>query len=244
METDRNHATIMRQIRALLNLTVGRGATEEEASAAASKVQELLLKYQLTMGEVHEAKNPVVEEFRAQKSRREERWRAALFAVVARTYLCRAMRDFVEDETRYRLFGRRANVEIALAVYDYLLGAVKRIARVECRGQKASFRNAFCHGMVYRLGQRMRDSRKHFKEEAPEGTALALLSLEQREEIAISCYFRENRIDSRPGRPFGWVSSEAFDAGRAAAEGVNLDAQVKGGREPLAIGASRERGEL
>jgi hypothetical protein len=176
---------VLKQIAALLDKTVERGCTEEEATAATAKAQELLTKYNLDASLVGQA--------HGQEGRREEQkirggfyeYQQNLWRAVAELNFClywcqkawvkksKMARDFDgtryektwhQNEKRHRLVGRVVNVRATIAMATYLEGAVERLTRDRLGNDKTQFFSkwamSYREGMVDRLCEKIAERQR------------------------------------------------------------------------------------
>lgn len=150
---------IVDKIRKLLALATS--SNEHESRLAAEKAQELLVKYNLSMQSVNDARHEYTSVDRKKKFRLSTE-DCYVLPVVSAHFFVRSVihRDF--DGVRVELLGTATNVEIASYVYEFLVGAYKR-AFVEY--QKAHNcdrrdRQIFYQGLQDGLHEQLRNARK------------------------------------------------------------------------------------
>jgi len=155
---------ILEKVKKLLALSE-RNSCVEEATSAAAKVQDLLLKYNLTMQEVREASGEKQEEcwrFDAELGSYtgKDRWRHRLLFHIARNNLCDCVT--FEGRTKQAVFGSPKNVAVSLFMYDYLEGQI--IAHAfdgkPPRVRRDGWLNDFGTGAAEKIGERLEEQRR------------------------------------------------------------------------------------
>lgn len=218
---------------------------ENEAAAFAAKVQELMAEHGL-QEEVLEEKNPEdaaieKEEYRTKSG---SVWRGNLMHQVSMLYMCRIVMDN-RDRSRFTMFGRPHNLVIAKEMTEYLMDTTRRMSKKYARENedaraviasglkgRASIEAEFRRGCGLRLAERCRELRERQTDQRPEwkpsgnpGNLPALYKTElAKVEEVMSRTFGKLKSDNRKVR-----GGSHADAGRAAADTVNLSAQLGGG---------------
>lgn len=151
--------TIMARIRALRQMTVGRGCTEAEAMAAAEKAAQLMRSIGVSEAEVEMEQA----EFRPRHGVRSHITR--LWLIIARCTNCAVLHD--KDEAALVFYGEGAGPEIATYLSDICRRAMKTAERgymasgAYQRLRKSSTRRSalegFRTGMAMRLAMRIRE---------------------------------------------------------------------------------------
>ena len=138
--TERSHDVnrLMERIDKLLELSSS--PNEAEAAAAAAKVRELLVKYNLEIEDVRgKSAKPdariVLEKVVPPKNGRRQQWEAALQSAIADAYFCRA----VHSQLKFYFIGEEADVEVAAFTFSQLQ------ARLETMAAEATHK----HGIWY-----------------------------------------------------------------------------------------------
>lgn len=205
-----------------------------EAAAAAAKLQEILLKYNLEMEDIEED-SPVPRD----KYVREEleldvasgnmiNWRRILLSGIARSLMCTA---FGYQGTRKMVIvGQGHNIEIVRHFYDYLSSEISRLAdvtwakaRSRTREHARSWKSSFYNGAVDIVVQRLEGKYQQISNQNSHTQALVLRN--------------ERDLDDAVGHLIGRVrkntvrqrhSKAGYSRGVRAGKGVNLDRPVGG----------------
>lgn len=144
---------ILPKIKKLLALS--QSPNEAEATAAAEKAHGLLRDYNLSMtdiegcGEEKEVRGSVVH-----SGTRQTTWKRNLLNRVATFNYCAMVYWGNSLGYSWKLFGREANVQASMAMWEYLTETVERMGKKAAlkRGVSAA---SYCDGAVIRLGERL-----------------------------------------------------------------------------------------
>lgn len=251
MTTERQK--VLKRVNALLNKTVDRGCTEEEAMQAAQKAAELMEIYDIESTEldIKEGKCIKVEA----KTETYGRKRLHQIAVpMARLFDCRVWADKYSDEETVVFFGFEHDAKVAGYIYETVQAAI--LNEIDTFRNSAEYNDlsdaghhgrtimsSFVNGITGRLCERIRDlARKKEKrvqerieEEAKSdgGSSRALVALKQEkvneefDDLGMKLTKSYSRSYSR--------SQRAKEAGQRAADNVNLNGAVEGSGERKAI---------
>jgi hypothetical protein len=146
---------VVEKIKKLLALSKDSGATEAEASLAASKAAELMDEWGLTTLAVEsaggEGEGREKNAFKAGRSH----WKRTLMRAVAESFYCHfdAMAWRGVHLIEFRLIGRKSAVASALVTFQYLEQATLR----SFRESKAETRSLFLDGFAERVAERLRE---------------------------------------------------------------------------------------
>ena len=237
---------IIRRARKLLALS--NSPNEHEAALAASKLQEMLIRNQLAAEDlaVHEHQEmDAIGESVVENGGRLVRWKTELLSTIADTHLCRYMIYRSYGHVGHTLIGRPVNTALAKETFAYLTATVDRLAKQALAQAQEddwiesprTWGNCFRLGCVSRLRSRLRAKKRELEQAAKAtgdaGTsALAMLNAIEREGNALAAYMNRNHPDLKSGRAFGDsdFDPDAYGRGRAAADRIGLDSQLKAGR--------------
>lgn len=249
--------SVIRRVRKLLEITVERGATEEEAANAAARVHALLAQYNLDLAEVHDSSVEGLEPQEYQ-DRYNDPWRRALATNVASLFFCRYFYQTVYVEGRqstrrqrgikHTFVGKPHNVTVARCTYDYLVKTITRLAGNNLsiyKRDRLSFgmapsrteENRHWRSFVVGCSRRLCERLAYLKWErsrgatTTDGTKLpALANLYDDEQELIRRWMEQQGIEVRTvSSKMQDVDAYGFKQGRQAADSINLDAQVEGG---------------
>ena len=219
----------LQKVRALTDSSV-----PGEAAAAAAKLQEILLKYNLEMEDI-EDDLPVPDD----KYVREElelgvtsgnmiNWRRILLSGIARSLMCAAFG--YQGTHKMVIVGQRHNIEMSRHFYDYLSSEIDRLAdatwmkaRKRSREHARSWKSSFYNGAVDIVVQRLEEKYQQVSKQDSHTRALVLRN--------------ERDLDDAVGNLIGRVrkntvrqrhSEAGYNRGVRAGKRVNLDRPVDG----------------
>jgi hypothetical protein len=156
----RDTAAILAKVQALLSKTVENGCTEQEASAAAAKVQSLLAAHNLNLAALDNASTPVYE-----TRERTETNTSAMFHYQRKLMECLASNNFCmsflvgsgKERKSYQLIGRKINVLSTIQTYQYLMQAMARLNPFSERKDAMRWNEGCTDRLVERLNERRRE---------------------------------------------------------------------------------------
>ena len=205
-----------------------------EAAAAAAKLQEILLKYNLDMEDLEEESPDVGDKYVKEDlelgatSGNMINWRRILLSGIARSLMCAAFG--YQGTPKMVIVGQRHNIEIVRHFYDYLSSEISRIgnatweaARVKTREHGRSWKSSFYNGAVDVVIQRLEEKYQQVSERDSHTRALVLRS--------------ERDLDDAVGNLIGRVrkntvrqkySKSGYSRGARAGKKFNLDRPVGG----------------
>jgi hypothetical protein len=231
---------IMDKIRKVLALT--NSPNEHEAALAAQMAQELLARYNIDISQVREkdenGKKSKIAHDTNYKSSSKPQWRA-LRDICAQMYFCKYYYIKTFGNQEYSCYiGEPHNIEVAKLMSEYLIEAVKRLAK---EGRKNypmkeranywhSFTTAASHRLYWRIKARIDETRKKATV-ASDGRNLPALndlyeSARQRHEEFMAQI--GIRLKTTRGQTGGSHTGGLIE-GRAAGDRISIDPQIRGG---------------
>jgi len=135
---------------------LGQSPNLNEAAAALNKAQELMDEYDLSFGEVN-----YINETTGRKGKKIYEWQMVLFTAVCYTNNCIAAQNRTRNYGRFSAYGRKINVFLSLEMFRYLVDAIERIAKTECKGKGHKYNHDFkmaaaktIHHRLWNMGKR------------------------------------------------------------------------------------------
>jgi hypothetical protein len=219
--------------------------TEAEALLYAAKVSELLSAHNLSMASIEmpeEEQSPIGEESYHNIHTANPSAQQLAYAV-SLLYFCSI---FITTDIRGRksvvFVGRKHNIEIAKSMTDYLLKTIFRLANAYAKTPAAmedwdytftKARNGFFRGAHHRMTQRITAMRHEQNASAPvrsaNGNPSNLPALYEDEKKKLDTFLEAKKLRKGSSRGYDAGGNHA-GAGRNAANGISLNAQVGGGR--------------
>jgi Protein of unknown function (DUF2786) len=223
------------RIQALRAKTVDNGCTEEEALSAASKVAELLDRYDLSLSDVELREAPC--ERREFETHRKKRVPLdGCVGAIAHFCDCRVWREKnAAGEARYVFFGLRSDVEVAHYLTEMIDAAVRaELGRYKTTKAYQRFRHnerhlangSFTFGMVNSIAEKltaMKDARDAANQTTGRSLVVVKTAVVEAELKKLNLNLRTSRAASR------MVSEAAFQAGGAAGASLAINAALKRG---------------
>ena len=205
-----------------------------EAAAAASKLQEILLKYNLDMEDIEENSPDAGDKYVREDlelgatSGNMINWRRILLSGIARSLMCAAFG--YQGTPKMVIVGQKHNIEIVRHFYDYLSHDISRLAditwekaRRRTREHGRSWKSSFYNGAVDIVVQRLEEKYQQVSEQDNQTRALALRS-EQELDDAVGNLIgrvRKNAVRQR-------YSKSGYSRGARAGKKFNLDRPIGG----------------
>ena len=214
-----------------------------EAAAAASKLQEILLKYNLDMEDIEEDSPDAGDRYVKEDlelgatSGNMINWRRILLSGIARSLMCAAFG--YQGTPKMVIVGQKHNIEIVRHFYDYLSYEISRLAdttwekaRRKTREHGRSWKSSFYNGAVDVVVQRLEEKYQQVSQQDNHTRALALRSEQDLDDAVWKMIgrVRKNTVRQR-------YSKSGYSRGARVGKKFNLDRPVKGDRR-----SSRLRG--
>lgn len=230
-------AKVAARIRALFAKTEERGATVEEAAAAAAKAQEFITRYNLTLEdlEVRDAGRYVKATVEFHCPKKLVRTHQALLHIIAQGNFCDTVRSW---GARSYLVGRPENVEFVTWLYGAVQEDMARLAKeAKPAWGRSAWTRAFWYGAMSTLRARFYEQREAQKREATQGAQVTALVLATKEALDKAVYeLIGQTTKGRSSGPRGGAGTgSAYQQGREAGHRLNIN-------RPL--GTSSARGAL
>lgn len=232
---------IIDKLVSLMKLKNNEGASPAEAENAAMRIQEILLRYNLEMSQVEDATHSKDAKHQINRDdfdlnnlqkKTESDWVEKLYRVIAKHNLCYAIGDGTPK--RYRkhkydqgiitLVGKPHNIEITKYTVEVLLPmirAAEKNAFNEYDGEEKrnTFKRGFFRGCVDGIDSKLVRNAQEL-EKLPENTGMALMVVEQRQEVV--AWVKSNikikmskasSISSSSGRELGYEAGQRMKVG-------------------------------
>lgn len=216
-----------------LQALADRAGTPEEAANAASKLQSMLLRHNLTMAQV--AGN-IQEDFEKQdfsmshENRNHKGWKSTLYYGIAKANFCESVWN--PRSSTMSIVGRKANIDMVHYLYGYLSLEIIRLAGQASRNQpnKAVYFRAFCIGAMSSVLKRMQAEKEEVRREASQNNALMIV-----EDRAVYAEFKRHFPRTSKGSGPSVGSRSGLDAGREAGRGIGIRSGIgqRGGQLAL-----------
>lgn len=229
---------LIEKLQKLLALANG-GTTEEEASSAMGKVQELLARHDLSMADLtpeQKTEESVTSQtFEDQRSR----WVITLWQTSCLLNRCEYLTLATKTSFRHLVLGKPFQVLVAKSTAEYLEAGVRRIGkqaeRETVRRPGDGFRKAFrlgCASRLYFRAKALVEERSKQEWTASTGERLpALRGLYEQAASEIQAYKASKGLVPKATKSKTTIrNSAAFAAGQRAAESISLEKQIEARR--------------
>lgn len=248
--TNPNRDKLIDKIRKLLALSTS--PNENEAMAAAQKVQDLLAEHNLDMSDLEVAEaDTVVDDTEAVTVSKS--WIILIYAVVAELYFCVYVHGTVgvtkkkgpggmKKMSNHHIIGEKHNVIVARLMADYLTKTVHRLSREASldyeKGERTRFKRSFRNACSRRVAKRIEALIAYNKAKAhqmADGRNLpSLLPLYQKALVDYEKF--KDKAGMKVGPSVTMIGSgshlEGFAAGLEAGDRIGLNTQLSGKEQP------------
>ena len=218
---------IVDKIQKLLALT--ESSNEHEAALAAEKAHELLAEHNLSMAQVESAskKEKLNEQVghTSATSKLGARWVRNLWLATARLYFCEYLYSRGNHKTYHTVIGSEATTTTACHMAEFFTQSVVEMSK------GSSSQSSFRTGCALRLVARLNEMRKLAQEQpvtASNKSNLPALYEQTKEQLDNYISDTWGELKNVPSRNFSIADSNAYDAGRKAANSIGLNTQTTG----------------
>jgi hypothetical protein len=201
---------VYRVIGECLNRTVDKGFSPGEAEQAAERVQELLMKYNLSLVDIQGRtkdgkKRSYTKHFYdllGKQKAHDSDWVCVLVNIIAMHNFCRAIH--VPPIGKMVILGEAHNIEVAEYLIDYLIPRIERVCSSAWAvyygyEKRNTFRRGFLQGCVAGIGHKLEDQKN--KMAAENNTALGLIKINNDElDEYTKQIFGEDLVKPKSGR--------------------------------------------
>lgn len=217
-------SSVISKVQKLLNLSVSSNANE--AATATALANKLIDQYRLSEADLNQElnDNPLMEDSGfLYETGKITRWKSNLASVIVKHYGCAAFNSVIYPNgrkvSRYKLVGRKQDIEIAKYMFNWLLLECLRLSELNAKGNGRVFVSSYCEGFVSGLGTKLKESRK----EAGEGFASsAMVKLDSREKESFDFMMANYKLKDAKAQSQRRVDGEAFRKGFDEGKKVNL----------------------
>lgn len=217
-----NMETILSRVQALLNKTVEKGCTPEEAAAATALAQNLLFKHNLTIAQAKDHRKADREAIQNHTkkvcgAKVSFRWRQSLAATIARYNWCSVI---VDPRGLYIwIIGKPSNAAVVEYLSEIVGDQIHKLGQKACDSR--SFYMSFCRGAIATIDRRLREQQEANIHAAAGSTALVVQSEKELEE-AVNNFFPKLK-DARATRVTNYAG---YLAGKKAGESISMNKGV------------------
>ena len=200
---------------------LGESPNMNEAAAALNKARALMDEYDLSYGEVNYINNKM-----KRNGKKIYEWQMVIFCAVCYANNCVSASNKNRDYGRFSIYGREINVFLSKEMFRYLVDAVMRAAKNECKGKGHKYNNDFKMAAARTLHKRLLEY----------GSAVSWAVDREKELKDISEYVQLKEDKKAAGQDYQFEDNRAILAGVKAANNIGLHKQA-GLNETKFIGA-------
>jgi len=214
-----------------------RAGTPEEAATAAAKLQDMLIRHNLTLQQVEQETRTKpayeVKDHRLQENRVNRAWERSLHHGVAKANQCESIYWKLTDPPHMRIVGRAHNIEMTHTMFVYLREQIKLLARTaaEYSENPTAYRRAFCLGAVDTIRDRLRETTNTIQRETAQNNALMIVEQQLVKSAVRDILGPTRRSTTRSS----YSSGSGFSAGRQAGHHIGLRRPIPGAGNALQI---------
>ncbi len=140
---------------------------DEEGQTALLLAQKLLLKYNLSLEDIHSntsQDDPEISEMGAKSLKRMAWWKLKLHAILARNFRCKSIRRRRHQKTTLIFFGYEADVKMALRVYEATLIYLEyRLERIRKEKLGVAYKNSYLRGFIWGIDERFEKQKEELQ---------------------------------------------------------------------------------
>jgi len=201
-------------------LSLSKSPNEHEATAALSKAQELLLKYNLELADLQaQGKAPSTSMLNFPIPLGQIEWKRRVLRKLALNNFCETI---IEGRTNYHILGRLPNVLAVVEMGSWILIQMDNITWYQTQMydgpvQKLRFRNSFLEGLTDRVIERLNEFYQQLQLNS--NTRALTISLKGEAQQYLRQQYPYTTTRHAPPRN---ISSEGYQAGRSAGDGVSF----------------------
>ena len=221
-------------------LALAAGGTEHEAALAAEKANELALKYNIDLIKLQHPISDTTSETYDEKA---QQWISNIISGVSLVNAVKHFRSPALNSFRYRLVGKKHNIQITISITEYLVREVKRLNTAQCKShfhldnssERAAYRKAFRLGASQRLYRRLREQYNSLRTQ--DTSALRITGSNA---LVVANYFdtamkeadaflksEGTTIVTHKSRSISIKSHEGWQDGQRAGDSINLSPQLE-----------------
>jgi hypothetical protein len=221
--------SVIEKIQALRALA-GSNTSLNEANAAANMANKLLETYRLQESDVASSNpelDPIAEDDRyIYESGKVTPWKASLVRILAAQYGVAYFNDCIRHPdtgrqiSRYRLIGRKSDVEIVHYFFAWLVLECNRLSQMFAKGNGRVFIASWCEGFVVGIKEQLELSRASAQEQA---SSQAIIHLDNRmNESKAAMYAKHTNLKKSKASSYRQRDQFGFDAGKTQGSRIHL----------------------
>ena len=222
---------VIKRIQGLQALS--KSSNPAEAAVAASIASKLIDKYRISemQLDVDTSQDPLAEDSDyVYQTGRLIPWKSSLISILAIHYGVSMMNDITKATgrkvSRYKMFGRKSDMQIVRYMFGWLLYECTRLADIEAKGKGHVYVFSYCDGFVNGVNLKLQEARAEIKREYE---ASALVKLDSRATESKN-FMHQMQPFLRSAKAFSQskVDMGAFARGQAQGKSIQINAGLNG----------------
>lgn len=230
-------SAIIEKVKKLLSLSTSSNANE--AAVATAAANRIIDQYRLSTADLETSLEPeeLVEEDDGYiyESGRINPWKSSLVNVLVNHYGLTFWNDCHwitgRQVSRYKLVGRRSDIEIAKYMFSWLTAECQRLSDLEAKGKGRVYVGSYCAGFVKGIATQLGSSRAEAQKTA---SSSAIIKINARsEEAELAMHTLHNNLRSSKSYSKTHIDRDAFSKGKSKGEAMHLGSSLSGGNVKL-----------
>ena len=216
--TDREKITD--KIRKLFALS--KSSNEHEAALALKNANELLMKYNIDMMDVSATLSDIVESD-VMSGKKFMVWKTTMLQSVMKFNNCEIIKDHKGIEKTIKAMGKKQNIEVSMAMYDYLIATIDRAIKADRYiSDKHSFHVGFARAIKVKVGEIIVERQK---EKSEFNTACSALVVQEKN--AVTKYMKDAYKNLKTTTlKSSYRNSASYNSGYVKGQSTSLNGQI------------------
>ena len=222
--------SIIEKVNKLLSLSSSSNANE--AALAAAMANKLIDQYRLSESDLAQTQDdPLIQDDGfLYETGRIVRWKSILAYVLSKHYGCALFNSLIlingRKSSRYKLIGRKSDIEITKYMFNWLLLECQRLVKQEAYGNGKIFAQSYCIGFVEGIRNQLKSSREEISQQANQQ---AISRINSREKEATDFMHKLHKLKNAPSLKASQIDPMAFNAGMDRGKSLHLGKNVGSG---------------
>ena len=219
--------SVIEKVNKLLSLS--KSSNANEAAVAAAMANKLIDQYRLSESDLSQDQDdPLVQDDGfLYETGRIVRWKSTLAYVLSKHYGCALFNSLIlvngRKASRYKLIGRKSDIEITKYMFNWLLLECQRLVKQEAYGNGKIFAQSYCAGFVEGIKTQLKSSREEVSQQANQQ---AISRINSREKEATAFMHKLYNLKNAPSLRASQIDPTAFNAGMDRGKSFHLGKTV------------------
>lgn len=233
---DSNLSSVISKVQKLLALS--KSSSAEEAATAAAIANKLIDQYRLSASDFEEASeevDPMMEDDQSiYETGRIVSWKSNLAIMLSKHYGCAIYNSIYypngRKSTRYKLVGRKSDLEITRYMFNWLVLECSRLAEKEAYGRGRVFANSYCEGFVSGVNRQLNQSRQEVQANASQTAIIKMNSRYQESNQFLNDNYKLKKTRASSN---SHIDYNAFSAGQSRGQSIHLGSSLPSSKVKL-----------